>query len=486
MFPIETEVIIVGAGISGLSTSYYLSRKNINHLIFEKSSAVGGIWNTQRWPGIRCDTDIIKYSFGFRPLFCPTSMVSGEVISEYLSETSKILDIESKVIFNTMVNKAVFDTQGNLWHVYTDKGCCKSRFLINANGYFADAPYIPEIQGAENFKGIITHLANLDSHADLDDKRIVLVGSGASAISAAPALCSMSKSMTLLQRSPSYIFEDDNQLGYFVKLSMRLHKIGLTQPTKLVNYLIQLKDDLIFVAFRHFPWVGKQFFKYHWIRAVGQKMYEEHFRPSYNPWEQRIPVSIGLKEIIKNRKLEIVTGQIHSFTETGIVLSDGRILGADMCILATGYNLQFFKFGVFIDNQQVDTKGINYYRGMMMGGLPNYFQPFGTQHTSFTRRIEVISKLIVKIISYMKRRQIDTVSIERRKVEKSPRITPNYIMRELGNLPIIYGSMELPSIDNFIFSFFLKRNYLFSKSKMRSDRSSIFRNHRPSRSSRLF
>jgi fatty acid desaturase len=225
---------------------------------------------------------------------------------------------------------------------------------------------------------------------------------------------------------------------------------------------MQLKDDLIFVLFRKLPWTGKLIFKHHWKDTVDEDTYRSNFTPSYNPWEQRIAMAIGLKDTIRNGKLKIITGRIDRFAESGIQLKDGRQLETDLCILATGFDLAFFKFEISIDGRPVDTADINFYKGMMMGGIPNYFQPFVAPHSSFTRRVEVVSRLIVKIIRYMRKHQLDRVSIERKKVEKVPRITPNYVMRNLDRLPAIYGTFELPSIDSLLFFRFRKSNYTFS------------------------
>ena len=314
----------------------------------------------------------------------------------------------------------------------------------------------------KDFKGEVTHLFKVTRNTDLKGKSIVLVGSGASAISSAPALAAECSSLTLLQRTPSYIYEDNNQPGWFSNMAQKLHAAGFQLPVKVVNFFLQLKCDLVFVVFRKAPWVGKLFFRHHWKESVDRETYDQHFCPEYNPWEQRIPVAVGLKKLIEDRDIDLVTGCIREFRESGILLEDGRFIESNLCILATGFNLKFFRFTISIDRQPIETRDINFYKGMMMGGIPNYFQPFGPPHTSFTRRIETVSKHIVKIMLHMRKHQIDTVSIARKQIEKVPRITPNYIMRNLDALPAFYGTLELPTIDNLFFYRFRARDYLFS------------------------
>ena len=458
----EELVIIVGAGLAGIGASYYLTKNNIPHIILEKSKQAGGIWSSLKWPGIRCDTEIINYSYSFRPYTSDHYMVPGKCISRYLQTTANELGVTAKTFFNTRLIRAEFSEDERKWRLHTNRGTFKSRFLINANGYFSDKPYIPEFDGTEHFNGDLMHLFEMDEKTPTKDRNIVLVGSGASAISAAPALTASAASMTLLQRSPSYIFEQENDVGFFTRNAQKLYFNGIGLPLKLINYFIQLKNDLIFVLFRKVPWTGKLFFRHHWKGTVDDETYNEHFRPSYNPWEQRIPVAIGLKDLIKRNKIQLVTARIKRFTETGILLEDGRTIDTDLCILATGFKLNFFRFEIVVGARTVDTRKINFYKGMMMGGIPNYFQPFGPPHTSFTRRIETISKHIVKIIKHMQAHDLDTVRIERKPIKQVPRITPNYIMRDISKLPAFYGTMELPSIDNFLFYHFRESDYIFS------------------------
>ena len=170
---------------------------------------------------------------------------------------------------------------------------------------------------------------------------------------------------------------------------------------------------------------------------VEKKEFNNHFQPKYNPWEQRIPVSIGLKKIIKEKQINIITGEIRAFNQNGVTLTNGKKIKADLVVLATGFNLEFFKFDVFLNKTKVDTQRINFYKGMMMGGIPNYFQPIGTWHTSWTQRSEVVSSLIAKIIAHMKSGNLDKVQIDRKKVDKKNSISPNYIKRNLSKIPVL-------------------------------------------------
>jgi monooxygenase len=459
----ETDVAIVGAGLTGICVAWHLAQRGTPHLVLEKGDSAGGIWTAQRWPGIRCDTDIVKYAYSFAPFLSDRCLVPGAEISRYLQDTARSTGVAALTRFRTTVTGADFDTATARWTIRTDRGLFRARFLVNANGYFAEAPHVPDLPGRGAYRGEVIHLARLTEAADFLDRDVVLVGSGASAFTAAPALRTRCRSLTLLQRSPSYVFEEPNTVGPVVGLAQRLHRRGLAWPLTAVNWLLQLKDDLVFVLFRGAPWFGRAWFRRHWRDAVDGRTWAEHFRPSYGPWAQRIPVAIGLKSLLRSGGLRMVTGRIKTFTPGGVELEDGRTVAGEVFVLATGYDLQFFKFPVSVDGRPVDTDRINFFKGMMMGGIPNWFQPFGAQHTSFTRRVEVVTRLMLRILDHMAARGLRTVMVERRDVPYTLRITPNYVTRELGRLPAIYGSFELPSIDGLLRFGFRRRDYLFQR-----------------------
>lgn len=460
------EVIVIGAGVTGIAVSYYLSKANIPHLVLERSRELGGLWSAQRWPGIRCDSLIVKYSYSFRPFLSDQCLVPGETIAQYLRDTATELGMSKHIRFGVEVVRADYRGDEQMWRVETSAGVVRARFVVNANGYFADAPHVPAFAGRERFRGRIVHLRELDrgERSVFEGKRILLVGSGASAISTITDLHAASASLSLLQRSPSYIYETDNRPSCLVRLAQRLHRAGWKAPLHAVRWYLQLKDDLIFVGFRRWPRIGKLVFKRHWRGTVSEDEYLRHFTPRYNPWEQRIPVAIGLKKLIREKQIEVATGEIDTFTEQGLRLKDGRALSFDLCVLATGYDPQFFKFEVCVDGRTVDTRGINFFKGMMMGGIPNFFQPVGTLHTTWTQRAEVVAGLIVKIIRHMKRRGLGSVAIERKQVPFRASLTANYIMRQWRDHPAVYGAWELPSVDRFLFYTFRSREYTFTPS----------------------
>jgi monooxygenase len=454
-------VTIVGSGITGLGAAYYFGKSNISYVVLEAKSDLGGVWNSQRWHGARCDSDIIKYSFSFKPWLSDQSLRSRADIHAYLRSVAMEFGIEENIRFNTRVHRAVFDTRAKQWRIFTNRGTFTSQFLLNGNGYMSETPHVPAFEGTDEFNGEIIHTSDLDDRRRFEDKRVVVVGSGATAVCCAPVLADVSKSLVMLQRSPSYIYEVTNKIGPLTRLSQQLHRRGITSPVKLVRYGLQLKDDLIFVGFRRFPGLGKWIFRRHWSRAVEPRMLKQHFSPRYKPWEQRIPVAIGFKERIRKNTIVMKTGEIERFTRDGIVLTCGETIAADVCILATGFNLDFLKFDLLIDDARVSLDRINFYKGVIMGSIPNYFQPVGVWHSAWTQRSESVTKLAVEIIEYMKVNGFGAVSIPRKTVAGVPTITPGYMTRH-SQLPRIYGSLELPALDQLLSYRFTPAEFQFS------------------------
>lgn len=443
----EVQVVVIGAGITGLGAAYYLRKNGFPYVVLEANSDLGGTWHTQRWHGARCDSDFVKYSFSFKPYTSQHCLADREEIHRYLRSVAEEFSILEHIQFNTRVVSASYDSNTQSWLVETDRGSFRSQFLINGNGYYGP-PHVPEFPGTDDFAGEIVHSFDLDANRSFSDRRVVLVGSGSTAVCAAPALARVSGSLTMLQRSPSYIYEIDNRATRLMRLGQYLYGRGFTSPMRVLRGYLQARDDVIFVGFRTFPRVARWYFRQHWRRSVSPEDLAEHFTPSYSPWEQRIPVAIGFKDAVRRDAVRVKTATIERFTDTSIVLSGGEELECDVCVLATGFRLDFFKFDLSVDGVKVETAGINFYKGIMMGGVPNYFQPVGVWHSAWTQRSEASTRFALKIMKHMASQGLRRVSIEREEVQYMPTITPNYLMRDLPVLPRLYGSFELPSLDN--------------------------------------
>lgn len=456
-------VIVIGAGITGIGVACYLRAHGIEHVVLEAKSDLGGVWNTHRWHGARCDSDFIKYCYSFQPFLSGQNLQGRAQIQQYLRSVAQHGSIQRNIRFQTRVIRAEFDVGGQCWTVFTSQGTFRAQFLINGNGYFSDEPHVPTFKGSSSFTGEIIHTSHLDASRSFLDKKVVLVGSGATAICCAPELARVSKSLVLLQRSPSYIYEIDNRVGPLIRLCQRLYRLGLRPALKWLRFYLQFRDDLIFVGFRAFPRLARGFFRRHWIKQVGQDAVSEHFSPEYNPWEQRVAVAIGLKEKLRTGEITIKTGEIDRFTASSIRLVNGESIECDTCILATGLNLRFFDFDLYVGGKKIALERINFYKGLMVGGIPNYFHPVGSWHSAWTQRLEPLTRMAIGIIEHMKQHGLGTVSVERKEVFSLPGIMPNYVRRVLATMPRIHGTSNLPSIDNLFASRFHPADFNFAR-----------------------
>lgn len=454
--------IIVGAGMTGIGVAYYLRAHGIPYVILEAKEDLGGVWHTHRWHGARCDSDFIKYSYSFRPFLSPQCLQGREVIQQYLRSVAEEFGILEHIRFNTRVARAAFDPRVQRWTVHTDRGAFSAQFLVNGNGYFSDQPHLPQFEGAAGFRGEIVHTSHLDGSRSFAGKKVVLVGSGATAVCCAPELARVSGSLTLLQRSPSYIYEIDNRAGPLIRACQALYRRGLRAPVRWLRSYLQLRDDLVFVGFRRFPRAARWFFRHHWRKAVGETFLRAHLSPRYNPWEQRIAVAIALKDKLRSGEVAVKTGEIERFSPSGLVLKSGEAIDCDVCVLATGLNLRFFSFELCVGERSIALERVNLYKGLMVGGIPNYFHPMGSWHSAWTQRLEPLTRLAVRVMGHMARHGFGSVSVARREVALRPGITPNYVKRSLSTMPRLEGTTDLPSIDNLLASRFRARDFHFT------------------------
>jgi len=446
----EFDVLVVGAGMTGIAAGYYLGRAGLHYAVLEAKAEAGGVWNSHRWHGVRCDSDVIKYSYSFRPYLSDECLQSGAQLRTYLRSVAEEFGILPHIRFGCRVERASFDSHAQRWQLRTSQGTLTARFLVNGNGYYADEPYVPEIEGRDRFRGEVLHAMHLDCGRRFDGRRVVVVGSGATAVCLAPALAEVAASVVVLQRTPSYIYETDNRAGPLIRACQSLYRRGLRFPVQWLRRWLQLRDDLIFAGFRRFPRLARAFFRRHWLGAVGPEALRRDFTPDYNPWEQRIPVAIGLKDALRDGRVRVKTARLRGFEEDGLRLEGGERLACDVCVLATGLNLRFFAFEIYVDGRPVALERINFYKGFMLGGIPNYFHPMGSWHSAWTQRMEPLMRLAVRIIRRMDEQGLGTVCVDRREVEAAPGITPNYVLRSLATMPRLEGTVDLPSVDNLL------------------------------------
>lgn len=427
------DVLIVGAGVSGIGAAHHLQQQcpGKNFLILEAKDQHGGTWYTHTYPGIRSDSDLYTFGYKFKP-WTGVPIAEAKPILDYMGEVIEDDGLDQFIRYNQKVISASWDSAASLWTVQvvqTDSDTpitYTCNFLYMCQGYYDhDNPYTPDWEGMDDFKGQIVHPQLWPEDMDYKGKRVVVIGSGATAATIIPAMAADCEHITMLQRSPTYFWTGENRN----ELADRLR--GLDVPEEWVHEIVrrdllsmaQMVQDL---AKAEPELVKEELFKV-MREALGDEMVKEHFTPKYRPWQQRLAyVPDGdLFEGLKSGKASVVTDHIDRFTEKGILLKSGEELEADIIITATGFNLLFLGGIDFeVDGEKVNFPDTVTYRGLMISGVPNMVHVFGYLRTSWTMRVDMIGEYVCRLLNYMDARGAKAVvaelSDEEQAMERKP------------------------------------------------------------------
>ncbi|MBO0863396.1 MAG: NAD(P)/FAD-dependent oxidoreductase [Chloracidobacterium sp.] len=427
------DVIIVGAGISGIGAAVHLQTHcpGKTFAVMEGRDAVGGTWDLFRYPGVRSDSDMHTLGYNFHPWKHPRSIADGPTIRAYVKEVAEEYGIVSHIRFKHLVRRLSWSSAEALWTVEADhEGRAVSftaRHVILCSGYYRySAGYTPEFAGAPRYKGKMIHPQFWPDDLDYAGKRVIVIGSGATAVTLIPAMADKAASVTMLQRSPTYIVSLPaadaiaNWLRRHLPLSMAY------RLTRLKNVVLQL---IFFNAARAFPeQTRKRLLKL--IREqLGPEYDLAHFTPRYNPWDERLCVvpDNDLFAAIKAGKVSVVTDHIDTLTEAGIRLQTGQELEADIIITATGLALQFAGAAeIRVDERTIDIGKTVLYKGVMFSGVPNMAFVFGYTNASWTLRADLLAEYFCRLINFMDARDY----VEARPKNPDPAIQ----LKPLGNL----------------------------------------------------
>lgn len=404
-------VIVVGAGISGIGAGYYLQKKcpNKSFVILEGRDNIGGTWDLFRYPGIRSDSDMNTMGFRFKPWMGVKSIADGPSILSYLQETVKENDLNKKIHFNQWVNEASWSSEDAQWTVQAENKKTQEHqdftcdFLFLCGGYYNyEEGYTPHFAGRENFLGQIIHPQKWPKNLDYKNKKVVVIGSGATAVTIIPTMAEEAAHVTMLQRSPTYFLSapDEDPVGNF------LRKIISSKLTyKLVRWKNIRFQWWFFQKCRKFPKKVKEFL----IKQVREELgpnydIETHFTPKYNPWEQRMCLvpNGDFFNAINAGKASVITDHIDRFTKKGIKLKSGGEVEADLIVTATGLNLEVCNgIKLEVDNNEVDISKTMTYKGMMFSDVPNLVATFGYTNASWTLRADLTSEYVCRLLNFM-------------------------------------------------------------------------------------
>jgi cation diffusion facilitator CzcD-associated flavoprotein CzcO len=403
------DVLIIGAGISGIGAAYRIHEKNpqLSYTILERRERIGGTWDLFRYPGIRSDSDIFTLSFPYEPWTRPENLADGEHIREYLMETARKNGIDDHIRFNTHVRSADWDSTTDTWTVRTEQDgveqSFRGRFLFFGTGYYNyDSPYTPEFPGLEDFTGQVIHPQYWPESLDYTGKKLVVIGSGATAISMIPSLTEKASHVTMLQRSPTYMMS-------VARINPVLDVARKTLPRKISHAIARGYFKVVTVGSYAFARKAPKTFK-KLARATAQRHLptgydvDAHFKPRYEPWDQRLCVLLGgdFYDEIAQGRVEVVTDHIDHMDATGIVLKSGGRIDADVIVTATGLQLQALGgVALSIDGDEIKPTERFAYKEYLLEDVPNMAWCIGYTNASWTLRADMTARAVAKLLAYM-------------------------------------------------------------------------------------
>ena len=447
------DILIVGAGLSGIAAAHHLLEKcpNKTFIILENRAAIGGTWDLFRYPGVRSDSDMFTMAYAFRPWKNAKSISDGHVIREYITDTAREEGIDKHIRFCHKVVRADWLSREAHWKVDASHTLPDGReevatitcnFLFSCAGYYRySTGYTPEFHGFERFKGTIVHPQAWPQDLDYSGKRVVVIGSGATAVTLIPALAKTAAHVTMLQRSPTYIVSYPGQ----DTLAMALRRL---LPSKLAYGITRWKNIGFMTYMYQLARRRPEFAKKAILKRTSDELGAEydvatHFTPRYYPWEQRLCLvpDGDLFVAIREGRASVVTDQIETFTEQGIQLSSGKELEADIIVTATGLMLEVLGgVGVSVDGKPVDFSKTLSYKGVMLSDVPNLASVFGYINASWTLKADLICSYVARLIKYMDKNGY--VQVTPRHPEPSlptagfvEHFSSGYVQRSISKLP---------------------------------------------------
>jgi len=407
------DVLVVGAGLAGIGSACQLRRTmpELSLAILEARAVSGGTWDLFRYPGIRSDSDMYTYSYGFKPWTDKSAIADGDSILNYIREAADEYDLNQHIRYNHKVVSAHWCSQDKLWTVTVVRSdgeeqlAIRCRFILSCTGYYDyKQGYTPEFDGIDDFQGEIVHPQFWPEQLDYKDKRVVVIGSGATAVTLIPSMANDTASLVMLQRSPTYIANVPAEDPWLKPLSKFMPSSWVFRSIRWKKVLLQ---QYIYRLSRKKP-RGLRRYLLNQVREELGPDYDvdTHFTPNYNPWDQRLcAVPDGdMFAAIREGKAEVVTDHIDHFNSSGIALKSGNQLDADIVVIATGLKLKFGgDIAYRIDGEEVDPTERFVYRGMMLEGVPNLAMSVGYTNSSWTLKTDLTAKYVCGLFKKMKR-----------------------------------------------------------------------------------
>ena len=471
------DVIIVGAGISGIAAGYNMKKScpNKSFSILEGRKSIGGTWDLFKYPGVRSDSDMHTLGFRFKPWIHNKSIADGPSIMEYLHETVNENRLNDNILLNHIVDSANWNSKKSLWElkvkVNNDIREMTCNFFFLCGGYYSyTKPHMPYFKNQENFEGQIVHPQFWDESLNYKNKKIAVIGSGATAITIVPAIAEQAQHVVMVQRSPTYVVSGPSEdvINKFLRRIL---------PERITYFLIRWKNILyqsftFFVA-RKYPERTKNKILDLAKNEIGVENVNQHFTPSYKPWDQRICLvpDSDLFNAINNKKASVVTDTINEFRQDGILLDSGKKIEADIIITATGIELNSLNdINVTIDDIKVIANERLTYKGMMLSGVPNFAISFGYVNASWTLRADLTCEYVCRLINLMDKKGVKCCEpIEDKSAYGDDQLidfTSGYFERGLNQMPKQGNKSPWKNYQNYLKDIFAVRLFSIKDSNL--------------------
>ncbi|MEV6879347.1 NAD(P)/FAD-dependent oxidoreductase [Amycolatopsis sp. NPDC051128] len=467
----HVDVLIVGAGLSGIGAACRLRERlpGKTYAVLEAREAIGGTWDLFRYPGIRSDSDMFTLGYPFRPWKDAKAIADGSSILAYIRETAAAFGIDRQVRFGHRVVRASWSSGEALWTVETAHGATFTcRFLYLCSGYYDYAAgHVVDFPGRDDFRGEIVHPQHWPDSLDYDGKQVVVIGSGATAVTLVPAMASSAARVTMLQRSPSYVVARPGR-------DALADRIRALLPEKLAHRVVRGKNvvlgTIFFQLMRRLPGRASLALRKRVAAQLPASIpVDPHFVPDYDPWDQRLCLvpDADLFRALRSGKADVVTDRIARFTPDGILLASGRSLPADVIVTATGLRLLAFGgISLRVDGRAIEPGEQRAYKGMMFGGVPNLAWCVGYTNNSWTLRADLTSRYVCRLVEYLDRRGFASCTPDAASASEAgtPRpivdLASGYIKRAAPGLPKQGGKRP----------WMMRQNYLLDLADMRFNR----------------
>ena len=444
----DHDIIIIGAGICGINSAYHVQTElpHYSYIILESRNAIGGTWDLFRYPGVRSDSDLFTLGFYWNPWKSDELIVEGQAIQNYIKESAENFGIAQKIRFRHRFLSGDWNSDRQRWALTIDKEgetqVFTAKFLIMSTGYFDyDEPMKAVIPGIENFKGKLVHTQFWPQDLDYTNKNVVIIGSGATAITLLPAMAEKVSSITMLQRSPTYIISR-TRIDSHATILQKYLPIWLSGQIIRFKYIV-LSLIMVYLCVLFPTWMRK-LLRHHNERLLPKHIaHNPHFTPLYNPWEQRMCVcpDNDFFDALYSGKAHVVTDSIEAVMENGIRTKHGTLLDADIIITATGLKLQLFGGArILIDGKTIDMSKKFFWRSSFVQDIPNAVVVIGSMHTSWTLGADITASQVCRILKNMETNRLSSVVpkvSQGVKLEpiKVPESASTYLKRGITDLP---------------------------------------------------